>query len=169
VTFLGRSPDTATANEVRCFQVEQCDLGGPVPTMNAIVSALRFFFTQPLDRPDLARKLSVCGMRASCRSASSVRPFDGTDSSYRWRKKAGVTSSLQASFLKPFRGRSWMGRFLVRTGTIKPRPIAERVRHGGVLHGQPKALRAPSHRSATAWFRPKLSVNRAASNLPTNR
>ena len=56
-TFLGRSPDTATAEEVRRFQVEQCDLGVPVPTMNSIVSALRFFFTQTLDRPDLARKL----------------------------------------------------------------------------------------------------------------
>ena len=29
----------------------------PVPTMNSIVSALRFFFTNTLDRPDLARKL----------------------------------------------------------------------------------------------------------------
>jgi integrase/recombinase XerD len=29
----------------------------PVPTMNSIVSALRFFFLQTLDRPDLARKL----------------------------------------------------------------------------------------------------------------
>jgi site-specific recombinase XerD len=56
-TFLGRSPDTATAEEVRRFQIEQLDLGVPVPTMNSIVSALRFFFTQALDRPDLARKL----------------------------------------------------------------------------------------------------------------
>jgi len=29
----------------------------PVPTMNSVVSALRFFFTQTLDRPDLARRL----------------------------------------------------------------------------------------------------------------
>jgi site-specific recombinase XerD len=56
-TFLGRSPDTATAEEVRRFQIEQLDLGVPVPTMNSIVSALRFFFTRSLDRPDLARKL----------------------------------------------------------------------------------------------------------------
>ena len=56
-TFLGRSPDTATAEEVRRYQIEQCDLGVPAPTMNAIVSALRFFFIQTLDRPDLARKL----------------------------------------------------------------------------------------------------------------
>jgi integrase/recombinase XerD len=56
-TFLGRPPDTATGDDVRRFQVEQQDTGVPVPTMNSIVSALRFFFTHTLDRPDLARKL----------------------------------------------------------------------------------------------------------------
>jgi site-specific recombinase XerD len=60
-TFLGRPPDTATADEVRGFQVEQRDAGVPVPTMNSIVSALRFFFTHTLDRPDLARKLVRTG------------------------------------------------------------------------------------------------------------
>jgi integrase/recombinase XerD len=56
-TFLGRSPDTATAEDVRRFQIEQRDLGVPIPTMNSIVSALRFFFTVTIDRPDLSRKL----------------------------------------------------------------------------------------------------------------
>jgi site-specific recombinase XerD len=56
-TFLGRSPDTATAEDVRRFQIEQRDLGVPTPTMNSIVSALRFFFTVTIDRPDLSRKL----------------------------------------------------------------------------------------------------------------
>jgi len=55
--FLGRSPDTATADDVRRFQIEQRDSGTPVPTMNSIVSALRFFFTITVDRPELARKL----------------------------------------------------------------------------------------------------------------
>jgi integrase/recombinase XerD len=56
-TFLGRSPDMATVDDVRRFQIEQRDAGVPTPTMNSIVSALRFFFTQTIDRPDLARKL----------------------------------------------------------------------------------------------------------------
>src|ERR1700691_6153849 len=55
-TFLGRSPDTATVDEVRQFQIEQREAGVPTPTMNSIVSALRFFFTHTIDRPDLARK-----------------------------------------------------------------------------------------------------------------
>ena len=56
-TFLGRRPDTATAQDLRRFQVEQRQAGVPVPTLNGIVSALRFFFTHALDRPDLARRL----------------------------------------------------------------------------------------------------------------
>src|ERR1700753_2237713 len=55
-TFLGRSPDTATPDDVRQFQIEQREAGVPTPTMNSIVSALRFFFTQTIDRPALARK-----------------------------------------------------------------------------------------------------------------
>jgi site-specific recombinase XerD len=56
-TFLRRSPDTATPEDVRQFQIEQREAGVPTPTMNSIVAALRFFFTQTIDRPDLSRKL----------------------------------------------------------------------------------------------------------------
>ncbi len=56
-TFLGRSPDRATAEDLRRFQIEQQEAGVPTPAMNSIVSALRFFFTSTLDRPDLARRL----------------------------------------------------------------------------------------------------------------
>ncbi len=42
---------------MRRFQIEQRDAGVPTPTMNSIVSALRFFFTHTIDRPDLARKV----------------------------------------------------------------------------------------------------------------
>ena len=56
-SFLRRSPDTATTEDVRQFQLAQSEAGVPVPTMNAVVSALRFFFANTLDRPDQARKL----------------------------------------------------------------------------------------------------------------
>lgn len=56
-SFLGRSPDTATADDLRRFQFEQQDDGVPVPTMNSIVSALRFFFTQTVDRAISVQRL----------------------------------------------------------------------------------------------------------------
>jgi site-specific recombinase XerD len=55
--FLGRSPDTATAEDIRRFQVHQHESGVQPPTINSSVSALRFFFTVTLDRPDLSRRL----------------------------------------------------------------------------------------------------------------
>jgi integrase/recombinase XerD len=55
--FLGRSPDTAAAEDIRRFQVHQRESGVQPPTINCSVSALRFFFTVTLDRPDLWRRL----------------------------------------------------------------------------------------------------------------
>jgi Phage integrase, N-terminal SAM-like domain/Phage integrase family len=57
--FIGRSPDTATAEELRLFQLHQTQSGMQPPSINSAVSALRFFFTVTLDRPDLARRLTV--------------------------------------------------------------------------------------------------------------
>ena len=57
--FIGRSPDTATAEELRLFQLHQTQSGMQPPSINGAVSALRFFFTVTLDRPDLARRLTV--------------------------------------------------------------------------------------------------------------
>ncbi len=55
--FLGRSPDPAPAEDIRRFQVHQFELGMHAPGMNGNVAALRFFFTQTLDRPDLSSEL----------------------------------------------------------------------------------------------------------------
>jgi len=57
--FIGRSPDTATAEELRLFQLHHTQSGMQPPSINSAVSALRFFFTVTLDRPDLARRLTV--------------------------------------------------------------------------------------------------------------
>src|SRR5262249_569361 len=57
--FICRSPDTATAEDLRLFQLHQTQSGMQPPSINSAVSALRFFFTVTLDRPDLARRLTV--------------------------------------------------------------------------------------------------------------
>src|SRR5215472_1482998 len=58
-SFINRSPDTATAEDLRRFQLYQTQSGMQPPSINSAVSALRFFFTVTLDRPDLARRLTV--------------------------------------------------------------------------------------------------------------
>ncbi len=61
-SLLERSPHTASAEDVRQFQIEQRQAGVPAPTMNSIVSALRFFFTHTLDGPDLARRIGPASL-----------------------------------------------------------------------------------------------------------
>src|ERR1700687_1721452 len=56
--FIRRPPDTATAEDLRRFQLHQTQSGMQPPSINSSVSALRFFFTVTLDRPDLARRLT---------------------------------------------------------------------------------------------------------------
>lgn len=53
--FLGRSPDTATPEEIRCFQFSLREEGMSPSAINAIVCALRFFFKITLGRPDIDR------------------------------------------------------------------------------------------------------------------
>ena len=56
--FLGRSPDTASGDDIRRFQLAQVEQGAQPPKMNTQASALRFFFTITLGRADLARQLA---------------------------------------------------------------------------------------------------------------
>ena len=50
--FFGRSPDQATSEDLRRFQVHMRSQGASATTMNAAVSALRFFFSVTLRRGD---------------------------------------------------------------------------------------------------------------------
>ena len=56
--FLQRSPDTASNEDLRLFQLHLAENRVGAPTMNSTVSALRFFFTVTLDRADAVRHLT---------------------------------------------------------------------------------------------------------------
>jgi len=57
-TYLGHSPDTATAEELRRFQLHLVDKGISSITLNATITALRFFFVTTLARDDAMIKMS---------------------------------------------------------------------------------------------------------------
>ncbi len=59
VAFLGRSPDTATSEDLRRFQLHMAKQQIGAPTINSAIAALRFFFTVTLERPELVRPLRV--------------------------------------------------------------------------------------------------------------
>ena len=55
--YLGRSPDTATAEDLRRFQLHMAQNGVSNITINTTLSGLKFFFTYTLDRPELLKRV----------------------------------------------------------------------------------------------------------------
>jgi integrase/recombinase XerD len=55
--FLGRSPDTATVEDLRRFQLHLVDRGTSPITLNATLTGLKFFFDVTLDRGELMAKM----------------------------------------------------------------------------------------------------------------
>ncbi len=58
-TFLGRSPDRACAEDLRRYQLHMRSAGVSATSMNAAVSALRFFFGVTLGRSDAAGAMTT--------------------------------------------------------------------------------------------------------------
>jgi site-specific recombinase XerD len=51
--FLGRSPDTATVEDLRRYQLHLVDHGTSPVSLNHAITGLKFFFEVTLDRPEL--------------------------------------------------------------------------------------------------------------------
>jgi len=56
--YLGRAPDTATAEDLRLFQLHMVNEGASTTTLNATVTGLRFFFEITLSQPELLKKIT---------------------------------------------------------------------------------------------------------------
>lgn len=57
--YFGHSPDRATAEDLRLFQLHLVKSGLGTPTINISISALRFFFNITLNRRSVSQKLST--------------------------------------------------------------------------------------------------------------
>ncbi|MDO9251515.1 MAG: site-specific integrase [Hydrogenophaga sp.] len=55
--FLKRSPDTATAEDLRAFQLHMVETGTAPPTINSTLSGLKFFFDVTLGHAELLVKV----------------------------------------------------------------------------------------------------------------
>src|SRR6266568_42278 len=55
--FLKRSPDTATLEDIRRFQLHLAETGASICNRNRIMTGLRFLFRVTLRRPDLAAEI----------------------------------------------------------------------------------------------------------------
>lgn len=55
--YLRRSPDTATVEDLRSFQLHLVDTGTSPITLNATITGVKFFFDVTLDRPELMARM----------------------------------------------------------------------------------------------------------------
>ena len=55
--FLGRSPDTATVEDLRRYQLHLVDHGTSPVSLNHAITGLKFFFQVTLDRPELMLRM----------------------------------------------------------------------------------------------------------------
>jgi integrase/recombinase XerD len=55
--YLGRSPDTASVEDLRNYQLHLIDHGVSPSSLNSAISGLKFFFSITLDRPELVAKM----------------------------------------------------------------------------------------------------------------
>jgi integrase/recombinase XerD len=76
-TFLGRSPDTASFEDVRRYQLHLAARDAGVANLNQSVATLRFFFRIALKRHESSSTRTSFMSRASCRWCSVQRKWHG--------------------------------------------------------------------------------------------
>ena len=122
--FTGRSPDTATAEDLRLFQLHQTQSGMQPPSINSAVSALRFFFTVTLDRSDLARRLTVVPYPRRIPAVLSVEEVT-------LLLRAATAPKYKAAFATAYGAGLRVSEVVaLKAGDIDPKPMLLRVERG---------------------------------------
>ena len=93
--FLSRSPDTATSEDLRRFQLHMAQQQMSAGSINAAVAALRFFFTVTLERPDLVRPLTTVNKP---RKAPGRAERGGSGASPRSRARLKYRAALSVAY-----------------------------------------------------------------------
>ncbi len=91
--FLGRSPDTATKEDLRRFQLHLAQQQISAGSINAAIAGLRFFFTVTLERPDLVRPLTTVNKPREVPVVLSQRRRYHARRLARWSESVGLRTS----------------------------------------------------------------------------
>ena len=118
-TFLKRSPEDATAEELRQFQLALAEQGTSNITINATLSGLTFLFHKSLNRPDVMLKVSTVPVPRKLPTVLSKEEvkqlIDATHSIEAERIIQYIESDLT------WYGHKWPSRVLSRFGFLHPR------------------------------------------------
>ncbi|MGR3609654.1 MAG: site-specific integrase [Sulfitobacter sp.] len=71
--FLGRSPDSATTEDLRAFQLDMKGRGVGAPTFNNRLTVLSFFFATTCPRPEMKTHMAINGRQRRSPSCSAPR------------------------------------------------------------------------------------------------
>ena len=91
VAFLERSPDAATVEDIRRFQLHLAEAGVSICTRNRIMTGLRFLLRVTLRRLDLAAEIYHIREPTTCCSKPRPRPPSGS------RPRPGISALASAS------------------------------------------------------------------------
>ena len=73
--FLHRSPDTATGEDLRRFQLHMVEQGFTSTTLNVTITGLKFFFEVTAHHPELMAECIPCRFPASSpRCSAATKP-----------------------------------------------------------------------------------------------
>jgi hypothetical protein len=168
--YLKRSPDTASAQDLRRFQLHLVDHGTSPATLNATLMGLKFFFDITLNRGELMAKMQPVRMPRTMATeavaADSLGQFIGPGSApYHRPRRAGTRfhvyclDSIPAMDLTSNRNGpaclpeiinpTWVtnsGRNAGAAGTGRPRKVAKKSATGNTVW-----LHCPAFGTKPAW------------------
>jgi hypothetical protein len=147
--FLGRSPDTATAEDLRRYQLHLTNRGVHPPRINATVAALRFFFSVTLDRAEVSKLLTLVAdprkIPVVLSPAEVVRFFEAAPGpKYKAALSAAYGAGLRVSEVVALKGCLWLSPSMIRRSAIasrraaaccRPRWITLNLLRGGAVKG----------------------------------
>ena len=122
--FLKRSPDTATPDDIRRFQLQLAETGVSICTRNGIMTGLKFLLRVTLRRLDLAAEIFHIKERSIIGATNPWTTWPGC--SIRTSKVGSTTTVTSTS--RHCTGRCPIDAFLIRWARIKFKRLRQRPR-----------------------------------------
>ena len=116
--FLKRSPDTATIEDIRRFQLHLAETGTSIPNRNRLMTGLRFLFRVTLRRLDLAAE--IYHLREPQKIPQVISPDEA-------RRLLAVADSLRTRLLLSLCLRLWLT--CQRSGPAQGQAHRQRTEH----------------------------------------
>ena len=93
--FLGRSPDTATPDDLRAYQLHMADTQVTPPTFNVRITALRFFFSMTCRRDEMKKYMQFRTEPRKLPIILSVEEGEGMARTRSWRRRRDRASNIE--------------------------------------------------------------------------